>query len=236
MQAKPAFKSQLNYQEVMLTMPDFVPDLSIILAFGAATLVLAITPGPDMAYFISRTVNYGKPHGVAAIFGALSGLFAHTVLAAFGVSVLLALAPTAFFALKIIGSLYLFWLAIQAIRANGGITLQNKIGKTPSLAQSYFTGLGINLTNPKIILFFVTFLPQFVSQTDAHASGKLLFLGAEFLIVSTPILLSIILMAGWIGNVLVNSVKAQKALNWSFAAVFATFAVTILAVEGKTAL
>lgn len=217
-------------------MPSFIPDLSVILTFGLATLVLAITPGPDMAYFISRTLNYGRTHGIVAIWGALTGLFAHTLLAAFGVSVLLLLAPTAFFALKIIGALYLLWLAIQAIKAGGGMTLQDKTGKSPTLVQTYFTGLGINLTNPKIILFFVTFLPQFISQTDSEASGKLLFLGGEFLIVSIPVLLSIILMAGWIGKVLINSQKAQKALNWSFAAVFATFAVTILAVEGKSAL
>ncbi len=217
-------------------MPSFIPDLSVILTFGLATLVLAITPGPDMAYFISRTVNYGRTHGIVAIWGALTGLFAHTLLAAFGVSVLLLLAPTAFFALKIIGALYLLWLAIQAIRTGGSMTLQDKTGKSPTLVQTYFTGLAINLTNPKIVLFFVTFLPQFVSQTDPEASAKLLFLGAEFLVVSIPILLSIILMAGWIGNVLVNSQKAQKALNWSFAAVFAAFAITILAVEGKSAL
>ncbi len=214
-------------------MPDFIPHFSVLLAFGAATFVLAITPGPDMAYFISRTINYGKSHGVAAVFGALSGLFVHTLLAAFGISVLLALAPTAFFTLKIIGALYLFWLAIQALRTNGTMALQGKSNRTPTLKQSYFTGLGINLTNPKIILFFVTFLPQFVSNDDPHASGKLLFLGAEFLIISTPVVLGVVLMAGWLGRVLVQSQKAQQALNWSFAAVFATFAITILMVESK---
>ncbi len=214
-------------------MPEFIPDISVLLAFGAATFILAVTPGPDMAYFISRTINYGKSHGVAAVLGALTGLFAHTLLAAFGISVLLALAPSAFFVLKIIGALYLFWLAIQALRATGTMTLQNKTGRPPTLAQSYFTGLGINLTNPKIVLFFVTFLPQFVSSNDPHASGKLLFLGAEFLIISIPIVLGVVVMAGWLGHVLVNSIKAQRALNWSFAAVFASFAIAILTLEGK---
>lgn len=189
-----------------------------------------------MALFISRTVNYGRPHGVASIFGALSGLLVHTLLAAFGISVLLAFAPMAFLALKIIGALYLAFLAYQAIRANGGVALQDKSTCPPTLFQSYLTGLGINLTNPKIILFFVTFLPQFVSQTDPNASGKLLFLGAEFLIVSIPVLLSIILLATWIGRVLTQSAKARKILNWSFAAVFATFAVTILGIEGRKVL
>lgn len=215
-------------------MPAFVPDLSIIIAFAIAAIVLAITPGPDMALFISRTVNYGRAHGVAAVMGAISGLLIHTSLAAFGVSLLLIAAPTAFFALKIAGAMYLLWLAIQAVRQGGGITLLDKAKRQPTVWQSYLTGIGINLTNPKIILFFVTFLPQFISRTDPEASGKLLFLGAEFLIVSIPIVIGIVWGAEWVANILTRSVKAQRALNWSFAAVFAGFAAAILAIEGRS--
>lgn len=215
-------------------MPAFVPDLSVILTFGFASMVLAITPGPDMAVFISRTVNYGRSHGLASVLGAVTGLLVHTSLAAFGVSLLLIAAPTAFFALKIVGALYLLWLAIQAVRQGGGITLLDRTKKAPTLWQSYLTGIGINLTNPKIILFFVTFLPQFVSRTDPEAGNKLLFLGAEFLVVSIPIVFAIVVMAEWIANLLTRSLKAQRALNWSFAAVFAGFAVAILAIEGRS--
>jgi len=214
-------------------MVQFIPDLPIILAFALATIVLAITPGPDMALFISRTINYGRAHGIASVSGALTGLFIHTLLAAFGVTLLLLLAPTAFFFLKMAGAIYLFWLAIQAIRVGSSISLQRKTKSAPTLMQSYFTGLAINLTNPKIILFFVTFLPQFVSATDPNASQKLIFLGVEFLLISVPIVLSIILLANWLGEVLANSIRAQRALNWSFAAVFAAFAVTILASEAR---
>jgi len=214
-------------------MPLFIPDLSILLAFALAAIVLAITPGPDMALFISRTVNYGRPHGVAAVLGATTGLLVHICLAAFGISLLLVAAPTAFLALKIAGALYLLWLAIQAIRQSGGITLLAKARKTPTLKQSYLTGIGINLTNPKVVLFFVTFLPQFVSRTDPDASGKLLFLGGEFLLLSVPIVIGIVMGAEWVANLLLRSDKAQKILNWSFAAVFATFAATILLVEGR---
>ncbi len=214
-------------------MNPFIPDLSIIIAFGVATLVLAITPGPDMAFFISRTVNFGRPHGVAAVAGAITGLLAHTMLAGFGISLLLLAAPTAFFVLKVIGALYLLWLAIEAVRTGGGISLQGNSAKIPTLKQSFIKGVGINLTNPKIILFFVTFLPQFVSERDPNASGKLLFLGLEFLLLSIPVVLSIIWMAQWIGETLTRSPCAQRLLNWSFAAVFATFALTILTLEGK---
>lgn len=214
-------------------MPTFVPEFSIILAFAVAGIVLAITPGPDMALFISRTVNYGRAHGVMAVFGATTGLLIHIGLAAFGLSLLLATAPTAFLFVKIAGALYLLWLAIQAIRAGGGIALLGKSRKQPSLMQSYLTGIGINLTNPKVILFFVTFLPQFVSRTDPAAASKLLFLGAEFLLLSVPIVIGIVWSADWVAGILTRSIKAQRALNWSFAAVFAGFAATILLVEGR---
>ncbi len=214
-------------------MPAFIPDPAVIAAFALATLVLAITPGPDMALFISRTVNYGRPHGVAAVMGTSTGLLVHTMLAALGISLLLIAAPTAFFVLKIAGALYLFWLAIQAVRQGGGITLLARAKRQPTLRQSYLTGIGINLTNPKIILFFVTFLPQFVSRDDAQASGKLLFLGAEFLIVSVPVVIAIVVFAEWIGALLTRSEKVQRLLNWSFAAVFAGFAVAILTLEGR---
>lgn len=214
-------------------MPAFVPDISVMAAFAVAAAVLAITPGPDMALFVARTINHGRAHGVAAVAGAVSGLMVHSFLAAFGISLLLIAAPPAFLALKIAGALYLLWLAIQAVRQEGGLRLARSGGRAPRLGESYLTGLGINLTNPKIVLFFVTFLPQFVASTDPHAAGKLLFLGAEFLAVAIPIVLVIVLLAERIARLLTRSRVARLTLNWSFAAVFAAFAVAILAVEGR---
>ena len=100
-------------------MPSFIPDLPVILAFALASFVLAVTPGPDMALFVSRTINHGLRHGMVTMAGALTGIAVHTCLAAFGISVLIVAAPTAFWVLKIAGALYLLWLAIQAIRDGG---------------------------------------------------------------------------------------------------------------------
>lgn len=214
-------------------MPAFVPDLSVILAFALAAFVLAITPGPDMALFVSRTINFGRPHAFATMAGALTGIAVHTSLVAFGISVLIITAPAAFWLLKIVGALYLIWLAIQAIRDGGGLLVTRTAGNQPSLLQSYLTGLGINLTNPKVALFFVTFLPQFVSADDPGAAGKLLFLGGEFVVVSLPIVIAIVLAAEWLTTTLRESKWFGRALNWSFAAVFLAFAATILLAEGR---
>ena len=104
-------------------MPDFIPDLSVILAFAVATFVIAITPGPDMALQMSRSINYGFRHGIACGLGAMSGIVVHTTLVAFGISVLIIAAPPLFWALKIAGAVYLLWLAWQAITKGGGIRL-----------------------------------------------------------------------------------------------------------------
>ena len=214
-------------------MPAFIPDLPVILAFALAAFVLAVTPGPDMALFVSRTMNWGRRHGYATVLGAITGIGVHTMLVAFGISVLIVTAPTAFWVLKIVGALYLVWLAIQAIRDGGGILVVKQAGKQPSWRQSYLTGLGINLTNPKVALFFVTFLPQFVSTADPDAAGKLIFLGVEFVIVSLPIVIAIVLFAEWLTRTLKENAWVGKALNWSFAAVFMAFAATILLAEGR---
>jgi len=214
-------------------MPAFIPDLPVILAFALAAFVLAVTPGPDMALFVSRTMNWGRSHGFATVLGAITGIGIHTMLVAFGISVLIVTAPAAFWVLKIVGALYLVWLAIQAIRDGGGMLVVKQAGKQPSWRKSYLTGLGINLTNPKIALFFVTFLPQFVSAADPHAAGKLLFLGFEFVVVSIPVVIAIVLFAEWLTRTLKENAWVGKALNWSFAAVFMAFAATILLAEGR---
>lgn len=214
-------------------MPAFVPDLPVILAFAVAAFILAITPGPDMALFLSRAINYGRPHGVAALLGANTGLVVHTTFAALGISILIVAAPAAFLALKIAGALYLIWLAFQAIRAGGGISLAAAGKRAPTLRQSYLTGVGINLLNPKIVLFFVTFLPQFVDRGDPAAPGKLFFLGAEFIVVSLPVTIGMIYGAQGLVRLLTKSRWVERALNWSFAGVFATFAATILLADGR---
>ncbi|HVW91661.1 MAG TPA: LysE family translocator [Devosia sp.] len=214
-------------------MPSFVPDIGVILAFALASAILAITPGPDMALQLSRTVNYGRLHGIVCCAGAMSGIAVHTTLVALGISVLIIAAPPLFLALKIAGAVYLLWLAYQAIVHGGGLRIAARAPRTPTLKESYLTGVGINLLNPKVVLFFVTFLPQFVDRGDVNAPGKLFFLGAEFIIVSIPFGVLTVLAAAQIAKLLTRTKWVQKALNWSFAGVFTTFAGVILTAQAR---
>jgi len=214
-------------------MPSFIPDIPVLLAFALASVIIALTPGPDMALQLSRTVNYGRAHGMLCMAGAMSGIVVHTTLVALGISVLIVAAPTLFWVLKIVGAIYLLYLAYQAIVHGGGLKIAAKAKRLPTLKESYLTGVGINLLNPKVVLFFVTFLPQFVERGDANAPGKLFFLGAEFIVVSIPFGILTVILAEQVARVLTHSKWVQRALNWSFAGVFTTFAGVILTAQAR---
>lgn len=206
----------------------FIPETSILLAYVAGVIVITLTPGPDMTFFISRAIGQSVPAGLAALAGASTGIFFHTALVAFGLAALIVASPAFFTALKLVGAVYLAFLAYQAIRHGSAFKVSNKKQKPKSLFQNWLQGLGINLLNPKIILFFMTFLPQFISVSDPNATGKLFFLGFLFVVIATPIIVPMIIAAGQFSNWLQKNPKVTRAIDYIFATVFGTFAVKIL--------
>ena len=206
----------------------FLPDLHIILAYTAAGVILVLTPGPDMTLFLGQTLTGGRARGIAAFLGASSGLVVHTMLAAFGLSALLAHSATAFGVLKIGGALYLAWLAIEALRRGSALTLTPGAQTAQPLGQVFLMGVGINLLNPKIVMFFLTFLPQFVSASDPHAGAKLMFLGLYFIALGIPICLVLILAAERFTGAIRRSPKVMRAIDYLFAGLMGAFAVRLL--------
>src|SRR3977135_4244448 len=106
----------------------FIPDLNILFAYTAAAVILVITPGPDMTLFLGQTLTGGRARGIAAYLGASAGLVVHTMLAAFGLSALLAASATAFGVLQIAGCAYLLWLAFQSLRHGAAFRLSAEAG------------------------------------------------------------------------------------------------------------
>jgi len=207
---------------------DWLPSLPVLLAYSAAVFLIAITPGPDMALFISRTLAGGRRAGFAAMFGAVSGLVIHALLAAFGLSALLAASTTAFSIVKIAGAFYLLWLALGAIRHGSSFNVAVQPQETRPLKRDFLVGLGINLTNPKVVMFFVTFLPQFVDAGDASASARLLFLGLWFLAIGMPVSAAIIFMADRFTALMQNSPRLMRSFDYGFAALMVAFAVRLV--------
>jgi threonine/homoserine/homoserine lactone efflux protein len=207
---------------------NFLPEAHIIAAYTAAALLLILTPGPDMTLFLGQTLSGGRSRGFAAMFGAFAGLIVHTMLAAFGLSALLAASATAFGILKIAGVAYLVWLAVQALRHGSALTLKPG-GQAPQpLGKVFLMGVGINLLNPKIIMFFLTFLPQFVSVTDPHAGAKLTFLGLYFTTLGVPICAVLILAAERFTSAIRRAPKVMRMIDYLFASLMGAFAVRLL--------
>ncbi|MCX5517826.1 LysE family translocator [Kaistia defluvii] len=210
----------------------FLPSLSVFLAYLVAVIALTLTPGPDMTLFLGKAIGQSRKAGVAAFAGASTGLIVHTVLVAVGLSALLAASTTAFTILKVVGAAYLVYLAVQAIRHGSALSVGGR-GSSDPIGKVYLKGLMVNLLNPKIIVFFVTFLPQFVTPTDPHAAGKLLFLGLMFVVVATPISIAMIWSAGSLASFLKRSPRATRAVDWLFATVMGGFAVRLILAQGK---
>lgn len=206
----------------------FLPDSSTLLAYTAACFILFITPGPDMSLCLAKTLSGGRRAGMAAMAGAMAGCCVHTLLAALGISALLAASTTAFTALKIVGALYLLWLAIDAVRRGSALNVQAVATRDESVWRTFLLGMGVNLTNPKVVLFFVTFLPQFVDAGDAHAPGKLVFLGLYFLVFSAPLGVMMILGADRVVQLLRGRPRVMRAIDYMFAGLFGAFAARIL--------
>ena len=212
---------------------DFIPDSIVLVQFAVASVILAITPGPDMTLFVSRTLSQGRAAGFASMAGALTGTLVHTTLVVVGVSALIVASPSAFLVLKIFGAGYLVYLAWQAIRHGSAFSPEKKSGPGISMGRSFSIGLGVNLMNPKIILFFMTFLPQFVSAHDPDAAGKLFFLGAMFVLISIPVTAPMVFAADRFAAAMKRSPRVTRAVDWLFAGVFSAFALKIITAQAK---
>lgn len=211
----------------------FLPDASVTVSYTIAAFILFATPGPDMSLFLAKTLSGGRWAGIAAMAGALTGCLVHTLAAALGLSALIAASATAFTALKVVGALYLLWMAYDALRNGSAFSMKAEAHTEPNLKKVFLQGVGINLTNPKIILFFITFLPQFVAVGDPHAQGKLVFLGLYFVAISIPLAILMILGAERLIETLKARPKILRGMDFAFAGIFGAFAVKILATQGK---
>jgi threonine/homoserine/homoserine lactone efflux protein len=214
-------------------MLNFLPDNATLITYSIASVILFITPGPDMSLFLARTMSNGRSAGIASVLGANAGCLVHTLLAAFGVSALIAASETGFLILKIVGAAYLLWLAFDAIRNGSSLNVRDTERKQISVLNSFLMGITVNLTNPKVVLFFITFLPQFVQASDPNVTGKLAFLGFYFVVINIPLSIIMILGAERLVNWLKTRPKVLRGIDFTFAGVFAYFALRIAFTQGK---
>jgi len=164
-------------------------DIDSFWLFVFSGLALNLTPGADMLFVIDRAMSRGTPAGIAAALGIAVGSALHLLLAVIGVSALLAASPAAMNVLKVIGAAYLFWLGVTLIKSNlvaqTADTETDPGDATSYLLPAFIKGVAVNVLNPKIALFFVAFLPQFVNPNATQPIVALIILGCVFNFVGT---------------------------------------------------
>ena len=166
--------------------------------FLLAALLLSASPGPDMAFIIGQTIKGGKSSGFAAMFGIWTGAAGHALIAAFGLSIVIATSAVAFSAIKWAGVGYLLYLGIQALRSTGSSLDSGNVyfdKKPDTVMKSYKQGIVIALLNPKVAIFFLAFLPQFVVEGAGPISLQLLLHGFLVIVMAVFVEPPIILLS-----------------------------------------
>ncbi len=150
--------------------------LPALLLYTAGAVVIIISPGPDFIYVISRGMSQGRSAGLYSALGISLGLTVHTALAALGLSALLSVSGAAFWAVKIAGAVYLFYLGVKTLANSGGqgwCRGDRKFNRTAIVRQGIFT----NVFNPKAVVTFMAFIPQFIDPADGTASTRIVIMG-----------------------------------------------------------
>jgi threonine/homoserine/homoserine lactone efflux protein len=186
-----------------------MPDIAL---FVAASALLAIAPGPDIVAVLTRGISQGRMAGFAAALGFGVGCLFHTALAALGVAALIRSSPLAFDLVRYAGAAYLFWIGIQAIRHRTAFTLEAASGKA-GLATIFRQSVIGNALNPKVTLFFLSFLPQFVSEKAGPVGVQMAILGVVFMAVTIVVFGAVALFSGWVGDRLRASPAIATRLN-----------------------
>jgi len=204
-----------------------MPSIETNLVFLGAALLLAFAPGPDNLFVLMQSASQGRKTGLSVVLGLCTGLIVHTAAVTFGLAAVFAASAAAFTILKFLGAGYMAYLAWQAYRAPVGLEMKQQ-RTTGSAWRLYVRGIVMNLTNPKVVLFFLAFLPQFVRPELGSVALQLAWFGFLF-IVATLIAFSLIAyLAGYIGERLRRSERAQQLLNRAAAFVFAGLAVRLV--------
>ena len=220
-----------------------------MLEFFIAALVVGIAPGPDNLFVLAQSAAHGARAGFCVILGLCTGILVQTGLLVAGVSALIAASPKAFFVMQCLGAAYLLYLAYRSFQVRVGTVAASEVSEShpershevteskdlgqghPSARKLYLRGIIMNLSNPKVILFMLSFIPPAVRlDRPIHPSLQTAIFGAEFIVATMIVFGSVALLAGAVKKFLLNSPKANRNLNWFSGCVFVLLAVALFLV------
>lgn len=208
-----------------------MPGLDVSMAFFGAALLLGLAPGPDNIFVLTQSALYGVRAGIATTLGLMSGVCFHTVAVAAGVAVIFQSSPLVFNLFKCLGAGYLCWLAWLAFRATASHAGSGTPKAFPGYAALYRRGIIMNVTNPKVALFFLAFLPQFCNPALGGVGAQIIYFGILFIIASIIIFFSVAALGGKLADWLNRSQGAQITINRIAALVFLGLATALVFTE-----
>ncbi len=206
-----------------------IPIETIVLFFGAS-VALGLAPGPDNIFVLTQSALYGRNAGVLVTAGLCTGLLVHTAAVSLGVAAIFQTSVLAFNILKIVGAGYLLYLAWLAFRA-GAAKIDDSGDTKLEWRKLYARGVVMNITNPKVAIFFLAFLPQFADPARGSITIQMLIFGGIFILAAFLIFGSIAWSAGFLGEWLKGSDKAQVIMNRIAGTVFAGLALRLATSE-----
>jgi threonine/homoserine/homoserine lactone efflux protein len=201
-------------------------DVNTILLFVSASVLLALAPGPDNIFVMTQSMIKGAKPGIFVTLGLCTGLIFHTSAVALGVAAIFQTSIVAFNVLKFIGAGYLLYLAYMSFTSNSKSKLSAD-KKDISLFKLYKRGIIMNVTNPKVSIFFLAFLPQFTNAANGSITLQVFLLGALFMVSALIVFSSIALLAGKLGNWFNRSQNAENILNKAAGTIFAALALKL---------
>ncbi|MGB3211158.1 MAG: LysE family translocator [Desulforhopalus sp.] len=204
--------------------------IDTLLVFFMASMLLALTPGPDNLFVLTQATQRGKIAGIAVTAGLCTGLLVHTSAVALGVAAIFQTSALAFSLLKYIGAGYLLYLAYRSFVVSAGSGDEQRALKV-TFRKLYGRGIIMNVTNPKVSLFFLAFLPQFTDPALGPLIPQVLLLGLLFILSTILIFGGISLLAGSVGDYFRKSARAQIVLNRIAGTVFVALAIKLALVR-----
>ena len=188
-------------------------DLSTLMVFSAATVVFLLSPGPAVIYIVARSVDQGRLAGIVSVLGINVGALVHVAATAFGLSALLVSSSVAFNGLKFAGAAYLVYLGIQKLR-EGDSTNDIERTKAVSLRRLFVQGVLVNVFNPKLAAFNLSFLPQFIDPARGSVEAQVLILGGISIVLGIIMEVGYALLAGSMGDWLRENVRFLRAQRY----------------------
>jgi len=201
-----------------------MPDAAHLAAFALVCLGMVLTPGPNMAYLVSRTVVQGRAAGLVSLTGVAAGFLVYLLCAAFGITALLVAVPFAYDALRLAGAVYLLFLAWQAVRPGGRSPFDTRPLPADGTVRLFAMGFLTNLLNPKIAVMYLSLLPQFIDPAAGGVLTQSLALGLVQIAVSLTVNVVIVLSAGSVAAFLKGRPVWLLAQRWFMGTVLAGLA------------